>query len=402
MKKILFIILEGSSATGICVENVVSEFIRRNYSVDVITYENSTLQSAGGARNYCIKPKYFLRSKQTKTLFAIQCAVSSVLWWPWNSPLFTIKLFELARKLYEQNKYDVVIPCYTQIDSVIVCSILKNRFKQVTFIPYFLDSLSGGPVPRLLTKEKKIQKGLKWEEKLLRNADGIVAMQSSRQHHERYSQDRSYYSNMVFLDIPMLLPKIGNDSHAKVGTNKVKILTYVGSMPLSIRNPFYGLRILGDVPNVKVNIVAKIPDDLAYQEYCENSSHINLVGPVNHDEAVKYIAEADILINFGNRIAEMVPSKIFEYMSYGKPILSFSPNVNDPCIPYLRKYPLACIISENDDRENNVQNILSFLKNNNGKDFVTSEQLSKLFWENTPMCFCDYIEQMIEDDIHER
>ena len=53
------------------------------------------------------------------------------------------------------------------------------------------------------------------------------------------------------------------------------------------------------------------------------------MGRVSHTVAIQYMSEADFLLNIGNSISSMVPSKIFEYISTGKPIISIYSNIND-------------------------------------------------------------------------
>ena len=59
--------------------------------------------------------------------------------------------------------------------------------------------------------------------------------------------------------------------------------------------------------------------------------------------------EADVLINIGSSVDTMVPSKIFEYMATGKPIISFFRHDTEPSIHYLGHYPLTLLIKEDWD-----------------------------------------------------
>ncbi len=46
-------------------------------------------------------------------------------------------------------------------------------------------------------------------------------------------------------------------------------------------------------------------------------------GLVDTNEIKTVLADADILVNVGNAVAEVKPSKTFEYISTGKPIVNF-------------------------------------------------------------------------------
>lgn len=58
---------------------------------------------------------------------------------------------------------------------------------------------------------------------------------------------------------------------------------------------------------------------------------------------------ADILVNIANRSANQTPSKIFDYISMGKPIVNFYCLEKDSSLLYLRRYPSVLHISETMD-----------------------------------------------------
>ena len=51
-------------------------------------------------------------------------------------------------------------------------------------------------------------------------------------------------------------------------------------------------------------------------------------------------------MNLGNAVSNQIPSKLFEYFGTGKPILHLSPRADDAVLPYLQRYPLALVLSE--------------------------------------------------------
>lgn len=157
-----------------------------------------------------------------------------------------------------------------------------------------------------------------------------------------------------------------------------------------MRGPYYGLKMLDALPNVQVQMVGAVPDSGAYRDFCQSMGSVMLIGAVPHEQVPAYIRSSDVLLNFGNNIAEMVPSKIFEYMSYGKPILSISPNASDPSIAYLQNYPNACIIIESEDQQKNAQSVCLFLEESIGR-VIPFSSLKETFYQNTPDSFTDLI-----------
>lgn len=411
-KRILFIILEIESASGFCILNVAEELQKRGWMVDLLSYKIENAQFDKKSLNFIeIKPRWWLvltkkfLSKKLQSVISIlhktQIAIT-IFMWPWNSPFFSARLYKIAVKCHEEYEYDCIVPVYTQIDSLIVGFLLKKKYLDIKVIPYFIDSLSAGPTPRLLTEKMKIKKGINWEKILLKNMDGIVYMKSSEQHHRKYSACEKYFAKVEFLDIPMFkTKKRENDTSRELlhSLKKSKIeITYVGSMPLSIRNPKYAFEVLSEIKGIEleINIVgaSESCDIVSLKNVCTKSLKVNWIERVTHEKALKYIEEADILLNIGNNVSGMVPSKIFEYISYTKPILSFAPILKEPSIPYLLKYPAACIIFENDSFCANVRKVQDFIDNTPECKF-TNDELKQLYYLNTPECYANYISSKV-------
>ena len=90
----------------------------------------------------------------------------------------------------------------------------------------------------------------------------------------------------------------------------------------------------------------------------------------------------------------MTPSKIFEYISTGKPIISTAPIKEEPCIPYLTKYGNACIIYEDKNIDESVALITKFVSNAHNVDPV---ELSDIFYLNQPQAFLQVIDKTLSN-----
>lgn len=414
MKKILFIVFEIDSASGICVSNVAEQMVKMGWKVDILSYPTKRKIDSRISK-YEIRPEFFrymyerfhhisLLSNIFSFGYKGKIAMTTFMW-PWNSPILTLRLLNKAYYLYNLNKYDCIVPVYTQVDPIIVGHLIKRKYgKKVNEVPYFLDSLSAGPVPRLLSKNNKIKKGLKWEERLLSNADGIIYMESSKTHHMKYSVKKKYFENVVFLDIPALRLEQNiidcQEQNTLKKYNRCINITYVGSLANGIRNPEYAFKTLSQLKNLNIHInIVGVSEEEA-KRFRTFNLEINWVGKVSHEEAIKYLISADVLLNIGNQIEGMVPSKIFEYMSYAKPIISFSPIDNEPSLEYLKRYSKSCILKEWEPIETNEHKIREFLQTMNDVN-ISSEEIKFKFYKNTPECFCNYINRLIKEKADE-
>ena len=172
MKRVLIIVTEEFSANGICVKAVINELIAQNFEVECITNKENSNSEQKGSRNikyYYVKPRLayrLLHSKKPKNKFVGKCRSSiaflinkakliiSIPTWPLISPLYAYRIYRLAKINHKNNPYDVIIPVYSQVDTIIAGHYLKKKFESIKYVPYFLDSLSGGYGPKIFSENK--------------------------------------------------------------------------------------------------------------------------------------------------------------------------------------------------------------------------------------------------------
>lgn len=71
---------------------------------------------------------------------------------------------------------------------------------------------------------------------------------------------------------------------------------------------------------------------------------LQTLGPVPPGTAKLWQSRADVLLSIGNTVDNQLPSKLFEYLGTGKPILHLSYSLRDPVVPYLEPYPQALVM----------------------------------------------------------
>ena len=101
-------------------------------------------------------------------------------------------------------------------------------------------------------------------------------------------------------------------------------------------------------------------------------------------DSFKMMQSSDILINIGNNVINQVPSKLFDYISTGKPIINFCKSKNCPTIPYINMYRLGLNIIEGEDAIDRQALIVSqFIKEHN-KERMNFDEIKTTFLKNTP------------------
>jgi len=410
---LLFIATESKSANGICCKAVMEQFIAAGDTVYCITNSEYTDIPRAKQVNYVtVKPRlsYRLFGKadtqtgvaQKTTLFFAKVTNKAKLLisfrtWPLISKAYVKRLYKVAEKICKSEKIDCIIPIYTQIDTLIVAKKIKDEFPKIKYVPYFLDALAGGYGPKVLSQEWTNKRCTKWENKLLPTADKIIMMKSAESYHIAHFSKSSFFRKIVFLDLPLYNPLKTGEVMASALFEKDKInLLYIGTIPVHIRNPKYFLTVFSALKGnaLRLHIVGSCTDPELLQRFEEKDNRIKVHQSVSHEEALTLIQNADYLINFGNNNSHMTPCKIFEYMSFGKPIISVSPIKNEPSEVYLSKYPDALIVKEYEKQfERDVESVEAFLSN---KRYIADDYLSELqktFYLNTPNAFINEIKK---------
>lgn len=414
MKTVLFIVTEINSANGICSEAVMNKLSSDGYKVLCLSNKERDLPEGHYTKNdieyYTVRPRLVYRlesylssmengiKKRLLSCFTMVLnkakLVLSIPSWPLISPIYSYRIYKKAKQLCSAEKVDIIVPVYTKVDALIAASKIKKKNPQIQYFPYFLDSMSGGFGPRMFSKEWIINRGLKWERKLLKTADRIFLMKSSEEHHKKYSASEKYYDKMVFLDLPLFIPEDKANTEAAIGEKDSVELLFIGSIPVQVRNPEQFFKVFRQIKgeNYRLRIVGSNNCADLISRAIKEDDRISVHPFVPHEKAKELISSADFLVNFGNNDVSMTPSKIFEYMSTGKPIISTAPINNEPGVEYLEKYPLSCILNEYCDSEEKMsENLSEFLQDAQGKRADVSE-LKATFYLNTPQAFAEQIE----------
>lgn len=412
MSRILF--LAGAyypepKANGICCEKVITELQERGHQVDMVAFapnwpaaDNTEIN--GVKIHYVRGSMYYrtLRAEETGKFTGImlklrklQLKLTHLLLafsWPNTAPLANIQFYKKACELHEKNSYDAVVAVNSPFNALHAAEKFKRKFHDVKYIAYFLDALSGGALPPYLTQKSGLHKGLKWENKLLRQADAVIVMKAHVTHLKKYSSEIQYGSRINVLDIPLIRPVPSRPS-AEDGKNHI---VFVGAVNAALRNPVYVLKMVEKIPNCVVDFYGSVDKLALLKEFVDRGVAV-VHGKVSHEEALEAEQKADFLLNIGNRNTSLVPSKIFEYISTGKPIITTCPIDNEPSLPYLREYGMCFEVYEKQEKlKENTEKLCQFIQETRGQR-VSSEFIKEHFKGNMPGSFADTLEQILKE-----
>lgn len=413
--KILFILgtyLPKPSPNGICVEKVANELVQHGNKVVCLCsknhYDKEYHEIINGVDIYRVKANRLnnlSEQLQLKGGNVSRILSGSIIYylklislllkpfWPLDFSGRSGRLYRKAKSLHKKYMFDRVICVHKPLHSLIVGSRLKEEYPEIKYVPYFLDSLSGGFKERLYSDRANLKRKIKCEDKYLKNADIVIAMESSRRHHEQNSSGKDYYKKIVYLDIPLMMKlELYN-----VSTQSDRInIVFGGLLNYPYRNILYLIEIIKNIhrKDIMITFIGKTNRvDIFKKAIEELGNQIQYIDYMPHDEYIPFLKKADFLLNMGVTTPSAISGKIFEYMSYGKPIISTYSIDNEACLPYLKKYPVALMLDEREPDIEKQAKILSEFIDTFRNYRINPEELNEVFYKNTPQAFVEQIEK---------
>jgi len=303
-------------------------------------------------------------------------------------------------KLDEMENIDIIIPASMPFETVVSANNYKIKNAETLLVPYLFDPYveNENLFYNIVLKKIKSKSAKKLESVIVKNADKIILLNHLKNYFEKNYAD--YERKFEFVEHPLLIPNIIINKEKKPG-EKVNFV-YTGSFYKKIRSPKKLIRVFklvtAELKSSKLNIYSFGDcEKILKQETGENEYNIDLNGTVSLNESQLKMKEADFLIAVGNTTSSQSPSKIFEYMSFGKPIIYFLNNSKDSNLTVLSKYPLSLVIDNNlsdIEAKNKIIKYLEEVENLNSK--INIKKTLELFNDATP----SYTSYKIEKFLH--
>ncbi len=279
----------------------------------------------------------------------------------------TIIKSALMRKVKEENvkePYDIIIAVSQPFAYAMLAEKIKKKLKgNPKSYLYMLDPY----VYNYTMSVKKMKKRQRQFKKYTDNVDGLIITRGVYEEAVRKKFD--LHGRYIVVDLPNLVCK-ENVTGCNNYSDKTEIL-FGGWFYKDIRNPIKMLPILGQILSKNKDVIFTL-----YCRGCEDAVNkfvekyplnVDIKGIISHDEFEKYAEGANILLNLGNTIINQLPSKVFEYIASGKPIINFYFDERDTSLYYLKKYPLAFNLNLNNYTQSDVEGLAQFISENSSK-----------------------------------
>lgn len=324
--------------------------------------------------------------------------------YPYIEPIGMQQCAREAIKLHDRLNFDLVFADHNGIDTLYAGKMVKERDPKVKFIAMMWDPMFGKNKPKYVSKRFHEKRCLRVQENLLNNADAIIMLDSVKSVYADKATSLNYFDKIKFYSIPGVV-KTENPSNivperiSNVFSDTRYNVVYTGLITED-RNPSCFIKLLDDSKfGEKFNIVffgSKESSDIV-KGIKTNRVTIQTHDYVDKRTLVLVYNLADAFLNLGGAEANMIPSKIFNYLSYGKPIFSTRTIDHDPSSQCLQRYPLACCIDVRDASALNMGLLEDFIESQ--IDVTLSfETVQTMYKESTPTIYVELIQHLLGEE----
>ncbi len=338
--------------------------------------------------------KKFYKKGRTQKQFAFTHPIKTAIILISRSKIFRKLDDKIYNKLIQKfiiNKNIQSIVMFSYPFYLVNCIDLTN-FKGCK-IHYQLDPFS----LHIINQNNNLKQKISQEVELIQRINYLVTTKLLANEYCNHNNFKQFREKIIAADFPALIKKEDLEVKSAFDFDKNYInLLYCGTLYSKFRSPEFVLNTLKPIlvkhKNIRVYFLGtvKIKEIKIIDSDIQNQIFIH--SAVNNDIANKTMKEADVLINIGNNIYNMIPSKIFDYFSTGKPIINAENLKECPARKYFEMYPISCTINEHLKVDTEI--LEQFILDSKNKQ-VPYEVIEKTYITATPKYVANQLEDLI-------
>lgn len=373
---------KSRSANGYCIENIINSLCRYDIEIDIVSFNSNSekYELNSKVHIYYVMNRIFKKSNLfTKVIQGLANRFVAEFIDPDLNVLYMNKAIHVLQKLCKSNQYNCVISSLGGRTAVKLGLYIKKQ-TGLKWISVYMDP----PVKfNYIYHNNKpyYSKCLKQDEEILEECDKILFEENI---YNKMMTDR-FCNKYVKIGIPLIVKR--QTCENEKDAYRVKI-AYFGALSITMRNPKYTIEFFSKFNFLQLDFYGDKTTESLVDKY--KTSNIRYCGNVSHEQIGKYIEKYDYLLNIGNANFVQIPSKIYDYMTYRKPIINIVKK-GDPTIKIIKDYKYGISLIE-EDESNGIQ-LKKFI--NSKVSPPTYEELTKTFYINTP----EYSAKLIRNEL---
>lgn len=407
MRKILFLLDElppTKSANGICVSKVIKALHKDGYATSCVCWKAEDKYSTEvhliPEKPWKLKvDKYGSGGIVSRAWFQILRVAYKVKRifllpiWPVDSCKTVNDFYKTASNLIDQEDISLVVAVNYPGETLLAMKRLKKHYKdKIKTVMYPLDVSYVNPYCNGVEHAVSSLFCPRFMKSCSKYADAVLELENAQELFNRIYKKKEQ-SKFILCGIP-LLESVDKTEKKRV-SDEIHFV-YSGTLQRNVRDPEMAFSVLNRIANMSdkkiiLDLYGQI-DSQSWILYKNGNYDFGLVnhGWIQESELSPCLQEADVLINLGNMESHLIPSKLFKYMSLGKPIVHFCLTEKDPCVSYLKQYGNARIIYSTESHDARV--LKDLVRFSEEKKEINID-LKRVF----PRCFPEYTAVLLEN-----
>lgn len=414
MKRILFLTRSYpdtlGSATILCMHrvlNCVAESGKYDVHVLSMCYPGETfLEKVGNVTVHRMKPtswqqmrNSFQKSRKHQKvarLMEVMTKAITIPVFPQTEPLTDRMYTREAMKLQREIGFDLVVSEHHGLTTLLAGCRMMEKYPELKHVAILWDPVKGQMATIKLPPQytgRRIEKVEIFAAKYTTLQISTLSMKSYHAEHGDVAAE-----HRIYLDIPSILkpePEVPTQSLCLLKSGYVNVV-FSGLLSEYYRDARPIIRLLNmcdDAERINIIFFSRGEKEAVETEAKKFRGTIVYHDYIPLSELHTMYRHADYLLNVSHVNPNMVPSKIFEYMSYGKPIISTFPSDGDAAQKYVSRYPEGLCIDVRSEEKGNVSALEVFLACDH--NLVPFDTVKEIFKDNTPERFLEVIDKVI-------
>ena len=370
------------SATGLCVRRY-AELLQQAYEIDAVFLRSAaqpvegTVDSGFCLHSVCgrrLQAEYSAAGLGKKLLHrlgqaqVLTCRLGNLGW-------FRAKACAALDKIHAKNPLDAVLSVCSPFAAHLAGADFCRAHPKVRHVAYTVDLFSADTAVRPLFHSRKGRRAL--ERKTLMQADALLLSQQIYDTCPTLYAGHPNCATLPYVLPPVGLPAADGRWFSQQGVHCV----YAGRFYEQLRDPAPLLQAFAALKgeNLVLHLFSVGCESVvsSFAGACEN---IVLHRQVSQRELQQVYANADVLVGVGNRAAEFLPSKTYEYIAAAKPIVFFNPPGGHNAV--LDTYPDCLQLDAALPVQEAAARLRSFLLRPHGA--IVQEQITDCYRQNLP------------------
>lgn len=361
----------------------------KQLTIDGVEYINITCFT-NRIQNYAVNKKGIV-VKIFQVIAKLARGVKTAVTWMRYEGFYYRGCIHVIKRLLKNKKIDCIIAACYPFSAVYAAYVVKKKFA-INYITYILDDYSSARNLRKIClfrnrferKDVEAMKNLMLSAKVNFVTEGFL--------HSKIFADVKENVKSKIVGFPLLDAEIKNISESCC--HEIPQIVFTGSFVQGVREPNALMKLFSfdEVNKVKLTLCTRGNYQDVLAQWAQHRTNIDYKGTVSREVSMQMIESADILLNVDNMNLHQIPSKIFEYMQTGKPIINLYYYKEQKSL--LSNYPNVIQIDQNDITDNSAKEVVKFCFANMGKTCDTA-----LIYEKYKIYTKQYLTEIFKKEI---